>query len=215
MLHICGIRPCYPLFHPMPKHHLSWSQIQSLHSRSFVCGHCGSAVASEKGWAASVPSLNAVYAFIYICHKCHRPTFLDTDNSQVPGVAFGNSLNDITEAGVRDIYEEARRATSASSYTAAVLCCRKLLMHIAVAKGAKVGESFASYVDFLATHNYVPPDAKDWVDHIRKKGNEANHEIVIVKREDAEELLEFVEMLLTVIYVFPAAVKRKYAPQSA
>jgi hypothetical protein len=88
-------------------------------------------------------------------------------------------------------------------------------MHIAVAKGAKVGESFTGYVDFLATNNYVPPDAKDWVDHIRKKGNEANHEIVIVKREDAEELLEFVEMLLTVIYVFPAAVKRKYAPKSA
>lgn len=200
----------------MPKYNLLWGNLQNLQSKSFICGHCGSDVASEKGWTGQVAGRNPpLFAFVYICHKCHCPTFLDPDGHQVPGVAFGNSLNDISETSVKEIYEEARRATSANSYTAAVLCCRKLLMHIAVAKGAKVGESFAAYVEFLATNNYVPPDAKDWVDHIRKKGNEANHEIVIVKREDAEELLEFVEMLLTVIYVFPAAVKRKYAPKSA
>ena len=115
---------------------------------------------------------------------------------------------------MREIYDEARQATSALSYTAAVLCCRKLLMHIAVAKGAKAGESFASYVDFLAVQNYVPPDAKEWVDHIRKTGNEANHEIVIMKREDAEDLLAFAEMLLKIIYEFPASTKRKYGDKN-
>jgi hypothetical protein len=122
---------------------------------------------------------------------------------------FGNSVQDTPEQTVQQLYEEARKTTGAGAYTAAVLCCRKLLMHIAVSKGAKAGDSFASYVQFLGDNNYIPPDAKDWVDHIRKKGNEANHEIAIMSREDAEELLAFCEMLLKVIFEFPAAVKRR------
>ena len=85
-------------------------------------------------------------------------------------------------------------------------------MHIAVAKGAQAGESFLSYVQYLADKNYVPPDARPWVDHIRAKGNEANHQIAIMKREDAEELIAFCEMLLKIIYEFPAAVKRRTTP---
>ncbi|MBK9304696.1 MAG: DUF4145 domain-containing protein [bacterium] len=65
------------------------------------------------------------------------------------------------------------------------------------------------YVQFLADNNYVPPDAKGWVDHIRKKGNEANHEITVMIREDAEDLLSFIEMLLKVIYEFPATIRKK------
>jgi hypothetical protein len=82
-------------------------------------------------------------------------------------------------------------------------------MHIAVSKGAAPGDTFINYVQFLADKNFIPPDAKEWVDHIRKKGNEANHEIAIMTQEDAEELLSFCEMLLKVIFEFPAAVKRK------
>ena len=44
------------------------------------------------------------------------------------------------------------------------------------------------------------------VDHIRKKGNEANHEIVLMEKEDAEDLLVFSEMLLKFIYEFPKRV---------
>jgi hypothetical protein len=111
------------------------------------------------------------------------------------------------------LYDEARRAYSANSFTAVVLCCRKLLMHVAVSKGAKVGEPFASYVQFLADQNFVPPDAKGWVDHIRTKGNEANHEIAIMKAEDASELLEFSEMLLKLVYEYPATMAKKYPPK--
>jgi len=91
------------------------------------------------------------------------------------------------------------------------MCCRKLLMHIAVAKGGEAGKTFAHYVDFLAQKNFVPPDARAWVDHIREKGNEANHEINIMKPEDAQELLSFLAMLLKIIYEFPATVRKKYA----
>jgi hypothetical protein len=53
---------------------------------------------------------------------------------------------------------------------------------------------------------YVPPDGKGWVDHIRKKGNEATHEIALMTAADAEELISFVEMLLKFVYEFPARV---------
>ena len=115
------------------------------------------------------------------------------------------------------MYQEARNAVGAGSPTAAVLCCRKLLMHIAVSKGAKAGDSFASYVQFLCDKHYVPPDAKSWVDHIREIGNEANHEIKVMSAEQAKELIDFCEMLLKVVFEFPSIVKKKMsqAPPTA
>src|SRR5262249_42952294 len=111
-----------------------------------------------------------------------------------------------------DLYDEARNAMSVGSYTAVVLCCRKLLMHIAVAKGALANQTFVKYVAYLADNHYIPPGAKGWVDHIRKKGNEATHEIVIMKKDDAEELISFCAMLMKVIYEFPAAIQRRTNP---
>jgi hypothetical protein len=187
---------------------LHWTNIAAPNSRQYVCGYCGTSLASEKGWNATHSS-DGRPAFIFICHQCTKPTFFDADNSQTPGVVYGNPVKDITDDSVEKLYGEARRTTSAGAYTAAVLCCRKLLMHIAVAKGAKAGENFVSYVQFLTDNHFVPPDAKDWVDHIRKKGNEANHEIAIMNKDDAEELISFLEMLLKVIFEFPTAVKRR------
>jgi hypothetical protein len=51
--------------------------------------------------------------------------------------------------------------------------------------------------------SYVPPNGKQWVDHIRKKGNEATHEIALMSEADAKELLVFLEMLLRFIYELP------------
>ena len=59
----------------------------------------------------------------------------------------------------------------------------------------------------LADNHYIPPDAKEWVDHIREKGNEANHEIAIMESDDAELLLSFIQMLLKIIYEFPTTIK--------
>ena len=79
-------------------------------------------------------------------------------------------------------------------------------MHVAVEKGAKEGESFVSYVEYLAGQGYVPPDGKAWVDYIRQKGNEANHEIKVMNAQDAQALITFIEMLLKFVYEFPKKV---------
>ena len=77
-------------------------------------------------------------------------------------------------------------------------------MHVAVSKKADQGLSFEQYVKFLSENNYIPPGSDKWVDKIRKKGNEANHEIIISEEDDAKTLLSFVEMLLKIIFEFPA-----------
>ncbi len=79
-------------------------------------------------------------------------------------------------------------------------------MHIAVQKGAKQGDSFVKYVEYLAAKGYVPPDGKIWVDYIRQKGNEANHEINLMNEQDARALIAFVEMFLKLVYEFPKKV---------
>lgn len=152
-------------------------------------------------------------AAIYVCHHCTCPTFFDPDGEQTPGTCYASTINDIDDAKVRDLYNEARRATGANCSTAAVLCCRKLLMHVAVAKGAEENKSFRYYVDYLGD-KYVPQPTVEWVNHIRDKGNEANHEIVLMKSEDAKDLLAFVEMLLKLIYEFPATMRKKCPPST-
>ena len=150
-------------------------------------------------------------AGIYVCHHCTCPTFFDSDEEQTPGVCHGNAVNGIDDAKVKDLYDEARRATGANCSTAAVLCCRKLLMHIAVAKGAEQNQTFKHYVEYLGEH-YIPKPTIEWVNHIKDKGNEANHEITIMKPDEAKGLLAFVEMLLKLIYEFPATMRNRQPP---
>jgi DNA-directed RNA polymerase subunit RPC12/RpoP len=120
---------------------IEWHNIQGLTSNNYTCGYCGRPLASEKGWFAKNEMARQT-AYIYVCHKCKKPTFFDIDGSQTPGVTFGNDVNDICDDGVKKLYEEARKCTSDNAFTAAVLCCRKLLMHVAVSKGAKIGLNF-------------------------------------------------------------------------
>lgn len=187
---------------------VNWDNISTLQSFSYICGHCGSPLASNQGFHAKHPS-GPTIAHIYICHHCFRPTYFDHSRKQIPGPPYGNSVSDIPSKEVEALYNEARDCTSCNAYTASVLCCRKLLMNIAVLKGAKENLKFIEYIEFLSDKGFIPPDGKEWVDHIRKKGNEATHEISIMNREDAEELISFIEMLLKFIFEFPAIIKRK------
>jgi DNA-directed RNA polymerase subunit RPC12/RpoP len=185
---------------------MKWSGVQKITSRNYRCGHCGAAIASDSGYLTDDGT-----TAIYICHFCSRPTFITPNGFQVPGSLFGDTVCQVTDVSIANIYDEARRAYSATAYTATVLCCRKLLMHIAVAAGAKEGERFVEYVEYLAANNFIPPGARVWVDHIRAKGNEANHEIHIASKEDAEDLVLFSEMLLKIIYEFPARAQSRVA----
>lgn len=185
----------------------NWYNPLTLGPKKYICGFCAQPLSSEKGYYAD-NSHNGTRDFIFICHNCKKPTYFDFQGNQTPGVSFGNDVNNVTDEVILKLYNEARKCTSQNAFTSAVLSCRKLLMHIAVANGAEENLKFEQYVQFLSDKGYIPPNGKDWVDHIRKKGNEANHEIVIMKKEDAEDLITFIEMLLRFIYEFPAKIKK-------
>ena len=180
-----------------------WQSVGSLQPKQFACGYCGRLVASDRGFfTGSQPQ-----AFIYVCPNCGKPSFFYSGN-QSPGVVPGNEVAHLP-AEVSALYNEARRCVSASAPTSAVLACRKLLMSVAVAQGAKEGGTFLSYVEYLADKGYVPPNGRGWVDHIRLKGNEATHEIKLMTPDDASELISFAEMLLKFVYEFPNRVPQR------
>ena len=181
-----------------------WRDVATFgESKSFTCGHCGHDISSNKGYGCDSGDV------ILICHQCSRPTYFQTGGKRTPGSIYGRTVEGIDDPGVAAMYEEARKAVQAGAPTASVLTCRKLLMHIAVAKGAAENEKFLFYVNYLCDKGYVPPDARGWVDLIREVGNEANHEIKIMTETAAKELIDFSEMLLKMIFEFPATVKRK------
>ena len=185
-----------------------WHSLADIPSRRYVCAYCSRDVSPAKGYF-KVDARGKHDAYVYICHHCSNPSYFDGDDRQHPAPVFGEPVSHISDQSVASLYEEARRATGVSAYTAAVLCCRKLLMQVAVSKGAPANKPF---VEYLADRHYIPPDAKPWVDHIRMRGNEANHEIAIAGKDTAEELVSFCHMLLKVIFEFPAVVRKRYPP---
>lgn len=174
---------------------MSWQNPNSLSSKKYRCGYCGNTVASKSGYFSDHSQT------ILICPHCEGPSYFLHDR-QVPGVLPGNDVEHLPKE-IEALYKEARSAAAASAFTGSVLLCRKLLMNIAVNLKAAPGLTFIEYVEYLAQKGYVPPNGQAWVDHIRKKGNEATHEIALMGSDDAKDLISFVEMLLKFIYEFP------------
>jgi hypothetical protein len=171
--------------------------------KQFTCAFCGRAVASSTGYVAMESFHGGVVSTIEICPNCSNPTYFQGHGRQIPDVPFGATVAHISDFAVESIYEEARHCAGRNAFTAAVLLCRKLLMHIAVQHGAPENQSFAAYVTYLDTAGYIPPNGKKWVDSIRQKGNEANHEICLMSEKDARNIIRFAEMLLRFIYEMP------------
>jgi len=173
--------------------------VSGLEPRDFTCGYCGREVASALGYSGGADHR------IYICPRCAYPTTFSR-RRQIPGVAAGEQVTHLPPE-VENLYGEARRTFSVDAYTSSVMASRKVLMNVAVAQGATAGKNFKEYVDYLADKGYVPPGRRDWVNHIRDKGNDANHEIPNMTKDDARELLDFLGMLLKFVYEFPARVR--------
>src|SRR6266481_1570029 len=184
---------------------MSWTNVQGLQSKAYDCGFCSNRVASAAGFMQQIITPPpARYAYVYICPHCGGPSYFD-QGSQIPGVRVGSPVNALPR-DVELAYNEARDCMAASAYTAAALMLRKILMHIAVDRGAGVDLTFKGYVDYLVAQHYVPPNGKEWVDHIRDKGNELKHELIFASAVHAIELVGLVEMLLKFIYEFPSRV---------
>jgi len=151
---------------------------------------------------------NAEVAYLYVCPNCQLPTIVWANGERsFPNALPGASVENVPRE-LSILYNEARSSVAVGAYTGAVLICRKILLNLAVAQGAKEHLRFVEYVEFFADNGYVSPHGRIWVDYIRVRGNEANHEIELMQKQDALMLITFIEMLLRLIYEFPSKVPR-------
>lgn len=182
-----------------------WQGLQQLNARrSWVCGYCGDKVGAAQGYKTMYGG-NQGLASIAICETCHAPTLFVQSGEYFPKAPPGGEVA-AAPVSLAALYREARISAGAGAFTAAVLVCRKILMNIAVQEGAEEGQNFAAYVSYLADQGFVPPNGRAWVDYIRKRANEANHEIELMNEQDASALVTLTEMLLRFIYEMPAMV---------
>lgn len=190
---------------------IGWPNSVGLPGVDYTCAFCGREVSASHGWYAANPDYGQPTAlpstagyerfWVAICPRCGNPTYV-RGTLQVPDVPFGDQIDYLPDE-VGALYREARSSISAGNFTAATMVGRKLLMNVAHTKGAAEGQSFQAYVTHLVDHHIVTPDMEPWVDEIRKIGNIANHEIAPIERDEAEQLVTFVSMLLRVAYEYP------------
>ncbi|MDU5111212.1 MAG: DUF4145 domain-containing protein [Clostridium sp.] len=180
-----------------------WEDIDDeMEPKTYTCYNCGKTISSKEGYNCSESGYNkGENGKIYICHICKRPTYFLFDE-QIPGELYGEEINHLP-SDINNAYNEARKCFSVSAYTSSVLCCRKILMHIACEKGAKEGKGFVEYINYLDDNGYIPPDGKMWVDSIRKLGNSATHKLENKTDKEAQLAIKFTSMLLRIIYEFP------------
>jgi hypothetical protein len=192
---------------------LNWDNTKGTGGIRYMCGYCGTDTAPANGYYTGRDNTGH-QGYVLLCTNCNYPTFIDVVNDKItsttPAAKMGKEVDGLSPK-VEKLYDEARLCTSAGAYTAGVLTCRKILMHVAVEKGAPSNKGFIEYVEYLADKNYIPHDGRDWVDYIRTKSNEANHEIQVMGAEDAEDLITFTEMLLRLVYEFKNRLLKKKA----
>src|ERR1700752_1629411 len=173
-----------------------WVKHQQLGVRSYRCGYCSDQVASEKGYKLTIhgDGSGQQIGALHVCPRCNYPTLFLPSGMQLPGEAVGRDVKHVP-ADVDALYHEARRSATEGCHTGAVLLCRKILMNLAVGLGATTDLKFIEYVQYLSDKGFVPPGGKHWVDHMRRKGNEATHEIALMGAAESKDLLLFLEML--------------------
>jgi len=170
---------------------------------SYKCGYCQSKISG------------AVIAYYenrkwLMCPECGEPSVLSQSTIH-PTTIFGPNIDGIPEE-VKKAYEEARICISSNALTACELICRKILMHIAVDKGAKEGESFVSYINYLQDNHYITPIMKNWVDTIRQIGNDATHKLEPPNMKRAESTIMFTAELLRLVYEMDYLTKQYTSP---
>lgn len=176
---------------------------------SYVCGHCGHSVSGAVIGYIGRKEGGHLLRWLQ-CSSCHDASVMSDSGEYFPGVEYGPDIEGLPN-DVADAYKEARRCMSVNAFTAAELLCRKILMHVAVDKGAKEGDTFAGYIRYLEEDGYVTPPMKHWVDLIKKHGNDATHKLPQSDQERAKGTIQFAAQLLRSVYEMDYLAKQ-YGP---
>ena len=112
-------------------------------------------------------------------------------------------------SGMCEIYDGVSACLEKGLPAASVILCRNLLVHIAVEKGAKQGDSFSNYLAFIEKKGYVPPVIKPKFEEVIKIGNKANHYTAKISQKEAKKIVGFMQAFLTLFYEYQDMAKSK------
>ena len=150
--------------------------------------------------------------YIRTCDKCGNQVFF---------IFEGNKLKDYypkrtpqTDESIpneiADDYKEAVKCFDAGAFKASVVMSRRAIQSSALERGIKKGR-LRDQIDELHAKDLIPDSVKEWAHEIRLTGNIGAHPdedlLQDVTKEDAQELIRFVEAYLNYVYVMPARVK--------
>lgn len=179
------------------------------------CPNCGraqflviAAHGTKLGTSAARPTEELAYLR---CAKC-RAGIVVNNGVVAPAAMPFRAIRGL-EASVAEAWTEVRAVLAVRAWTAGVMLCRKIILHVAVANELpakdKAGRapSFDQAVKHLVTAGLITPPMKPWVDHIRKVGNGANHELDPITPESAGRVATFTEQLLILAYEMPAVMQ--------
>jgi hypothetical protein len=156
---------------------------------------------------------------VALCPRCDSPFLLEQTINGVPGevelpadfkILYPSQtrlpLDGVPEP-VRRAYEQALKSFSTALYEPCALMCRRCLEGICKSQGAK-GASLDAKLQSLQTSGVIDLRMIEWAHCVRMLGNEAAHDFdAAVSREDARDVLDFVEALLIYIFVINLRLK--------
>ena len=186
-------------------------------TETYQCGHCGMYV------AGIVVAYNTDMNTLWLgCPNCKKGSVRDDpvpdgsmwDGRLMPPPPLGDTVNGLPPE-VESAYLEARMSFSYGCYTACELMCRKILMNVAVQKGANKNKKFAEYVEYLKDQRHVSVEMDMAIEKIRYNGNEAAHEIKSPGKERAKYTLRFTMLLLKNVYETPELLNQTENDSSA
>lgn len=171
-------------------------------TRSTFCGTCNAPVHANDVRNDLLPANGGYRPFWMRCPVCGDGILITKDGRTHPP-ASELPIIDGLQPAVEAMWNEIRIVYASGSATATEMLCQKLLMHIAVDKGAhpSEGASFAEYVDALIESGEVTNSMKPVLESIRTRGNRANHDIALSTPEDAKQTAGLTRLLLEVVYL--------------
>jgi len=144
-------------------------------------------------------------------YRCANCGFGKVNNFGISAPSAAPLSNPKGLAGTElDVWTEVRRCLSIAAPTAAVMLCRKLLFHIAVANGLPAkndkdrAPTYAEAVKALEDAEVITRKMRPWVNRIKDVGNDANHELEPVTMESAMDVALFTEQVLRLAYEMDA-----------
>jgi hypothetical protein len=143
---------------------------------------------------------------------------IDAPNAPItwlPQHVLGRRFDDVPD-WIADAASEAYACYSIRSYRAAILLARSVVEAVAKDKGITNG-SLAGKIDALADANHIRPLIQSTAHEIRHLGNDMAHGDFVepTTDEDAEDVLDFMSVVLAEVYQLPAQVNARQATRAA